>query len=1000
MGNFYIHLRLKEKISLLGAGSVLITVISLVALAVWQSGQYNMLAQREVSSLIETNLDSITRGVYHLIKTEHEATQQQIDSNLNVARRVLASRGGISLSDERVTWTATNQFNRQQSRITLPQMMVGGRWLGMNTDPDSETAVVDEVTRLVKDTATIFQVMNDQGDMIRVATTVRNSKGKRAIGTYIPAVNPDGSPNPVVTAVKQGKTYHGRAFVVDEWYLTAYEPITDRSGKLLGMLYVGVKLRNVENRVRAAILQTMVGKTGYVYVLGGKGEHQGHYVISKQGKRDGEHILENTDSKGSYVIKSIIDKAIVLGPGDLGTERYLWQNPGEPEPRWKVARLAYYEPLDWIIGTSVYEDELQLYRTVLQDGRIKMTSIMSIAGLLLSIAIGMFGMVVVRTLVRPVQELKGAVETIIQGDLDRIVDVQSPDEIGELAQSFNIMTSRLRSTMEGLHKLNRTLRVLSECNQSLIRATNEMTLLQDVLGIMVELGNYRMAWVGFAEKDAAKSVRPVACAGHDDGYLDDVAITWDESDLGGGPTGLAIRKREIVFVEDIQTDESYIPWRDRALQRNFRSSIAIPIKTNDDVLGALVLYADTPGAFESEEVKLLQELADDLAYGILALRTGKERTRAEKALQQAERKYRGIFENAIEGIFQTSVGGRFISANPAMATMLGYASPADLMETITDLGSQIYVDAGCRAEFKRKMDTDGEVNCFECQVYRKDGGQIWLSLTGRTVSYDDAMVYYEGVAEDITKRKQSEEELRELNIALEQRVAQRTAELEQANKQLESFSYSVSHDLRAPLRAIDGFSSILVSEFSEGIPEDAQRYLKRIAGNVRRMEGLIDDLLTFSRLGRMPLSKMIIEPAVLVNGVLEELDNERAGRQIEVIVGDLPSCEADPKLLKQVFFNLLSNAFKYTRRREDARIEVGAYLQDARYVYFVRDNGAGFDMQYADKLFSVFQRLHPQEMFEGTGVGLAIVSNIINRHGGSIWAEGEVDRGATFYFTL
>jgi len=166
------------------------------------------------------------------------------------------------------------------------------------------------------------------------------------------------------------------------------------------------------------------------------------------------------------------------------------------------------------------------------------------------------------------------------------------------------------------------------------------------------------------------------------------------------------------------------------------------------------------------------------------------------------------------------------------------------------------------------------------------------------------------------------------------------------------------------------------------------------------MEGLIDDLLTFSRLGRMPLSKMIIEPAALVNGVLEELDNERAGRQIEVIVGDLPSCEADPKLLKQVFFNLLSNALKYTRRCEAPRIEVGAYLKGTEYVYFVRDNGAGFDMQYADKLFSVFQRLHPQEMFEGTGVGLAIVSNIINRHGGSIWAEGEVDRGATFYFTL
>jgi len=1000
MGNFFIHLRLKEKISLLGAGSVLITVFSLVALAVWQSGQYNTLAQREVSSLIETNLDSITRGVYHLIKTEHEATQQQIDSNLNVARRVLVTSGGVSLAEERVTWTATNQFNRKQTRLTLPKMMVGGRWLGMNTDPDSETVVVDEVTRLVKDTATIFQVMNDKGDMLRVATTVRNAKGKRAIGTYIPAVNPDGTPNRVIEAIKQGKTYHGRAFVVDEWYLTAYEPITDRRGKMMGMLYVGVKLRNVECRVRAAILQTSVGKTGYVYVLGGKGEHQGHYVVSQQGKRDGEDILESRDSNGSYVIKSIIDKAIVLGPGELATERYLWKNPGETEPRWKIARLAYYEPWDWIIGTSVYEDELQFYRSVLRDGRIKMTSIMSVAGLLLSISIGLFGMVIVRTIVRPVQQMKSAVETIIQGDLNRVVNVHSPDEIGELAQSFNIMTGRLKSTMEGLRKLNRTLRVLSECNQSMIRTTDEKSLLQDVLRIIVELGNYRMAWVGFAEKDPAKCVRPVACAGHNDGYLESVTITWDSSVLGGGPTGLAIRSGEIVFVEDVLMDATYIPWRDKALQHNFRSTIAIPIKTDGDVLGALVLYADSPGAFESEEITLLQELSDDLAFGILALRTREERAKAEKALQQAEKKYRGIFENALEGIFQTSAEGRFITANPALAVMLGYESPAELISSITDIGSQIYVDANRRAEFRRTIDVEGEVNSFECQMYRKDGGIIWVSLSGRAVTYEDAAVYFEGVAEDITRRKQDEEELRELNNALEQRVAQRTAELEQANSQLESFSYSVSHDLRAPLRAIDGFSSILVNEFFAEIPADAQNYLKRISGNVRRMEGLIDDLLTFSRLGRMPLSKKYIEPIALVYGVLEELDKEREGRHVDVSVGDLPPCEADPKLLRQVFFNLLSNAFKYTRRREDARIEVGAYLQDARYVYFVRDNGAGFDMQYADRLFSVFQRLHSQEMFEGTGVGLAIVRNIVNRHGGSVWAEGDVDQGATFYFTL
>jgi two-component system, sensor histidine kinase and response regulator len=240
------------------------------------------------------------------------------------------------------------------------------------------------------------------------------------------------------------------------------------------------------------------------------------------------------------------------------------------------------------------------------------------------------------------------------------------------------------------------------------------------------------------------------------------------------------------------------------------------------------------------------------------------------------------------------------------------------------------------------------------------------------------------------------------NAALEADLRRRTAELEAANRELEAFSFSVSHDLRAPLRAVDGFAAILDADFADQMPPDAQRLLARVRANSKRMEALIDDLLRFSRLSREPLSRRAVDVAALVREVVDELQSEARGeaRQLDVQVDPLPSCSADRALLRQVFLNLLSNAFKFTRGRREGEVAVGSRESPEELVYHVRDNGAGFDMRYADRLFGVFQRLHSADEFEGTGIGLSIVSSIVRRHGGRVWAESEVDRGATFYVAL
>jgi PAS domain S-box-containing protein len=295
----------------------------------------------------------------------------------------------------------------------------------------------------------------------------------------------------------------------------------------------------------------------------------------------------------------------------------------------------------------------------------------------------------------------------------------------------------------------------------------------------------------------------------------------------------------------------------------------------------------------------------------------------------------------------------------------------------------------------------GRVWHGEIKNKAKDGTFYWVDTTIVPFLGEQGKPrQYVAIRADITERKRAEETIQRLNAQLEQRVAERTAQLHAANKELEAFSYSVSHDLHAPLRAVDGFSQAVLEDFGPQLPDEGRRYLQTIRFSAQRMGALIDDLLAFSRLGRKDLAKRAVDTGQLVQEILGELGSPWPDRQITVRTGELPASPGDPALLKQVWTNLLSNALKYSGKRSQAELEIGCTQTNGTTTFFVRDNGTGFDMRYADKLFGVFQRLHRVEDYEGTGVGLAIVQRIVHRHGGRVWAEAAVDRGATFYFTL
>jgi PAS domain S-box-containing protein len=375
-----------------------------------------------------------------------------------------------------------------------------------------------------------------------------------------------------------------------------------------------------------------------------------------------------------------------------------------------------------------------------------------------------------------------------------------------------------------------------------------------------------------------------------------------------------------------------------------------------------------------------------------------ERKRAEEALRESEERFRRLSEAAFEAI-NIHDGGILLSANDQYYEMFGY-EPKEL------LGKQVIplTVATDAIEAMKKVIATGSVGPYESTGLRKDGTKFPMEIRVREMEYKKGKVRVAAIM-NITERKRAEEALQ-----------QYTAQLEAANKELEAFSYSISHDLRAPLRAMNGFSRILLEEHASQLPVEAQRYLGLVRDNAQQMGRLIEDLLAFSRLSRQPINKEPVAMADVVRQALAELRAEQEGRQVEISIGDpsagsgqaLPACEADPALLKQVWVNLLSNALKFTRKRETARIEIGCEPAKVpnpsqgcgEYIYSIKDNGVGFDMQYVHKLFGVFQRLHRAEEYEGTGVGLAIVQRIVHRHGGRIWAEAEVDKGATFYFTL
>jgi PAS domain S-box-containing protein len=364
-------------------------------------------------------------------------------------------------------------------------------------------------------------------------------------------------------------------------------------------------------------------------------------------------------------------------------------------------------------------------------------------------------------------------------------------------------------------------------------------------------------------------------------------------------------------------------------------------------------------------------------------------TRDASGRREAEQKIKNLLEAAPDAMVVVNRNGEIVILNAQAEKQFGYRRDELLGQKVKNIIPEGFAERLIADDLRSAEDALAQQigTGIELTGRRKDGSEFPIELMLSPLESAGGILVTSAIR-DITERKRHERALQEKN-----------SELQAAVKDLDAFSYSVSHDLRAPLRAIDGYSQILLKQCGPLLSEQQSKYLQRVRANTVQMGHLVDDLLTFSRLGRQPLTKQMVSTGTIVEQVLRDVRQQAAGRSVDVSVGDLPPVWGDAALLKQVFMNIVDNAFKYTQMRDDAVVEIGSLKTGDEQVFFVRDNGVGFDMQYADKLFDVFQRLHRAEDFAGTGVGLAIVQRIVQRHGGRVWVESAVDHGATFYFT-
>jgi PAS domain S-box-containing protein len=728
--------------------------------------------------------------------------------------------------------------------------------------------------------------------------------------------------------------------ITNEPMVTMAVPVIDVFGDFQGSLVADVNLKFMWDLVN----KLKVGNTGVAYVVDGEGN-----LIAFG---DTARVLRGENVSRLEAVREFIDST---SPESL-SEISIYQGIND---RTVAGTFVPLRTPDWAVVTELPWEEA--YQDIIRQ-------IIVSFGITLFMAIlaGLIGILVARQLAIPIIHLMETSTRIASGERFLHSEVNGPSEVAGLARAFNSMTAQLQQSLESLEEqvaevrqaeeslreANRTLQESERNYREVFNATSDALLIQDESARILDVNDRMCIMFGY-DHDSTRSLS----------------------------------------VGDISLGQS--PYSQPEAEENVRRA---------SKEGTIIFEWQSKRAngelFWSEVALHGVEIAGEKRV-IASIRDISHRIKVEQALRESEERLQQIASSLREVIWLRDVHTRqVLYVNPAFEELTGrtcqnFYEDRDIIKNATHPDDMEFVN---KSLDRRSEGTPLEI---EHRLVHVDGSIRWVSSRSFPVRNEAGKVYrWATIMEDITKRTQAEAEIRRLNEELEKRVRERTTQLEAANKELEAFSYSVSHDLRAPLRAINGFADILVEEYGTHLDDEAKRICGVIQRQSLRMGKLIDDLLALARLGRTTMHLTWIDMDMMVNSIFDELTTAEQRLRIDFHSETLPQTRADPVLIRQVWMNLIDNAIKFSAHKERSSIEIRGETEPRENVYRILDNGAGFNAKYADKLFDVFQRLHTNKEFEGTGVGLAIVRRAIERHGGRVWADATEGQGATFSFSL
>ncbi len=881
---------------------------------------------RALKNASDEDLDHLVRNVYSMCRVQEEMVQMKVTSDLNVAREIFYSHGKEIkiLPNKMIHFEAVNQFTKEIIPIEVPSWEIGKTPITLNNK------IVDEVQRLVGGTCTIFQRI--AGDnFLRVSTNVVNKDGQRAIGTFIP------SSSPVVKTLLEGRSYKGRAYVVDDWYITAYEPIKGKSGEVLGSLYVGVREQSSQS-LKNEIKDIKVGKTGYVYIIDSKGNLKIHPA------KEGENIIDSKDTSGFEYIRAMINDALTLPTGKIGTIRYPWANPelGDTKPRQKINKYIYFKPWDWIITAGTYESEIYetLYNT---EQFILIIVLISIAmALILTFTLS-------KVLTNPIQELTAVTAKMVEGDLTQRVKVLGADEIGLLGTSFNRMIGQIQNYTSNLERMveDRTrelkesrekYRDLSRFLNSILDSATEYAIIAlDFYGKIIEFNKGAEKIFGWEKEEVI--------------HKENISITDTPEE----------RNRKVQ--REIVNRTSYEGVYERDMFRIRKDGSRFPSYTNITAIRG-----------PSGEVTGFVEIVRDIT----------RRKALERELRETRDFLENIMESSVDGILTTDLKGKITYHNRAMDEMI-QVTDEDILGTHI---SRFYVKGIQQArEVMDLLRRYERRNNHEMELRAKDG-KIVPILTSLFLLRDEdrQVIGTAGIFKDISEQK-----------LLEAKLKSAQARLVEASKMraLGELVAGVAHEINNPLMASKTILHVILNNLSQDAPERERLELIRKCND--RIERIVEHLREFSRQTRPEFNELDInvpiENALLMTGQ-QLLDHEVS--IVKVLSQDLPKVLGDNNQLEQVFLNLIANARDaMDNGTGEKKLTISSSLIEedgtANVLVSLKDTGIGIPKENLDKVLEPFFSTKP--VGKGTGLGLSLCYGIIESHGGRLEIQSELYKG-------